>query len=198
MVARHRGKRRNIGTRQGSRANLRSVRHLGKSEGQSILEFLLMLPALVGLIVLLVRVNSAIQVSIVNQQYARAQALFLAFNSPVYPELALRESQLTDKGYNHMLIGVSDNSSPGEGQVYEPLATTAYVARKKGQGSNDNGAEPKQRGSVRVRTTVTLCTQPNIIKVGGAAKPILAASGGKWELNDKTKFDFCGGPVKYE
>lgn len=169
-------------------------------QGQSILEFLLVLPALAALIALLVKVNSAIQVSIVNQQYSRAQALFLAFNSPVFPELGIRESQLTGKGYNHMLIGVSENSSPtDENAVYEPLATVSYVARKKNQGSNDNAQEPKQRGAVRVRTTVTLCTQTNVIQVGGSSKPLLpSTSTGQWELTDKTAFDFCGGPVKYD
>ncbi len=42
--------------------------------GQSVLEFLLLIPLIVALTVLLVKMNAVIQVSIVNQQYARAQA----------------------------------------------------------------------------------------------------------------------------
>ena len=53
-----------------------------KEDGQSIVEFLVSLPLLVGLAVVLIRVNSAIQMSIVNQQYARAQTLNLTYNSP--------------------------------------------------------------------------------------------------------------------
>src|SRR4051812_29317262 len=85
--------------------------------GQAMVEFLLLLPAIVVLIVVMVKVNMAIQVSIVNQQYARAQALWLAFNSPVYPELRhrVKNFQTGNKMANQMIIGVSQNSFPEEG-----------------------------------------------------------------------------------
>ena len=79
-------------------------------EGQSVFEFLLMLPVMIGLVVIMAEVNTAIQVSIVDQQYARAEATFLTFNSPIYPERdAIRIPNLDQKGYNQMLIGVMDN-----------------------------------------------------------------------------------------
>src|SRR4051812_43761116 len=92
-----------------------AVRSPRKKEGESaqaLVEFLLLLPAVIVLIVVLVRVNSAIQVSIVNQQYARAQALWLAFNSPVFPELRhrVKDFQSGSKMSNQMVIGVAQNS----------------------------------------------------------------------------------------
>jgi len=48
---------------------------LSSERGQSVLEFVFMLPILLGLIVIMVRSNTVIQMSIVNQKYARAQAL---------------------------------------------------------------------------------------------------------------------------
>ena len=175
--------------------------------GQSVLEFLLMLPMMVALVIILVRVNTVIQVSIVNQQYARAQALWLTFNSPVYPQLRLRESQLTNKQYNQMVIGVSDNPAPPAGD-YVPKASVQNIARKKNPGgSNEAKEQPRERSQVRVRDTVTLCTQTNVVpKAGGSAGAILelVASGssfapkGNYALAESTRFDYCGGPMKYD
>jgi len=103
-------------------------------EGQSLLEFLLVLPVLLGLVALMTRVNTAIQASLVYQQYARAQTTFLTFNSPVYPSLRLQASELNGKNYNQMTIGVSDNLITGDSNL--PLArsfafgTPSRCARK--------------------------------------------------------------------
>ncbi|MEK7689516.1 MAG: hypothetical protein AAB425_00690, partial [Bdellovibrionota bacterium] len=106
-------------------------------EGQSVLEFLLMLPLMVGLSVMMVKVNSAIQVAINNQQYARAHALWLTFGSSVYPERKFRYN--TDEspkdtfvGFNQMVVGVSDNVAPDResGDPYVPEATVQTIARR--------------------------------------------------------------------
>lgn len=149
-----------------------------KNSGQSILEFLLMLPMLVGITFMMVRVSSAIQVSIVNQQYARAQALWLAFNSPIYPALKFRVNSdgaqdiFVEAGVNQMIIGVSGNLAPDSGD-YAPEASTQLIVRP-GQtdvGSNEPSAEPNERGNIRVRTTVSLCTQVNQVPSGSRYKP---------------------------
>src|SRR4051812_17762912 len=98
-------------------------------EGQSVLKFLLMLPMMVALVVILVRINTAIQIAIVDQQYSRTQALALSYNSSVYPLLRLRNPHLTDKGYNQMILGVSSNKA--DSNDYKPEAATHYIARKK-------------------------------------------------------------------
>lgn len=184
-------------------------KHTNESEsGQSVLEFLLMLPMMVGLVVVLVRINTVIQVSIVNQQYARAQAHWLAFSSPIFPQISLRETWLTRQGYNQMIIGVSQNaaSSGGADQRYTPKAATHYIARRPNLGSNEAHEEPTERGLVRVRDTVTICTQPNVISSNGSSSPILALTGtgpgawvatGEYQIGDATRFDYCGGPMRY-
>jgi hypothetical protein len=170
--------------------------------GQSLVEFLVLMPLLIGLTVIMVRVTTAIQVSIVNQQYARAQSLFLAYNSAVYPRLQQREDNFIRRGYNNMVIGVSDNSAPDSGP-YVPKATVQKIARKpNGGGSDENQSEPERRDKVRVRTTVTLCTQTNVLQPGKDS-PILPLGPdyrptGRNRLAENVKLDFCGGPVPYE
>lgn len=143
-------------------------------EGQSILEFLLMLPMMVGLVVILVKVNTTIQMSINNQQYARAQTLFMAYNSPVYPSLVQRESNLIPKKYNQMVVGVSENSTDVAGNDILPKAATNYIARKKGAPDSEEKNPPGgRRALVRVRDTVTLCTQSSLVTSGGNLVPVL-------------------------
>jgi hypothetical protein len=148
---------------------------LSVENGQGVIEFLLMLPVLVALVMILVQVNTAIQISIVNQKYARAQALSLAFNSPFYPArlagnltpgLGLRE--LVGKAYNRMIIGVSDNSPDSEeggGGSFSPKAVVQSVARSEATslGAGPDKEEPDRRSQVRVRTTVSLCTHSWVI-----------------------------------
>jgi hypothetical protein len=171
--------------------------------GQSILEFLLLLPMLLGLTVLVIRTNTAIQVSIANQQWARAQALFLTFNSPIYPSVASRESNFIQTGFNQMMIGVSDNIASSQG-TYVPIATVQNIARKANAGGSDDAQTvPSARAKVRVRTTVSLCTQPNVVPAGSAFAALLPLGGGpqfaaqaKYNLSESTKFDYCRSPLK--
>lgn len=174
--------------------------------GQSIIEFMFLLPMLVGLAVLLVRVNTAIQISIVNQQYARQHVLFLTYSSPVYPRIRIREDSFIERGFNQMLIGVSENLAP-EGS-YVPKASTKNIARKPKLGSNDVKSEPSERGEVRVRTTVSLCTQPNVINFGssggGSLQPILPLKKDQdnyvavapYNMPETAKFEYCRSPLQ--
>jgi hypothetical protein len=171
--------------------------------GQSLLEFLLMLPMMIGLIAIMSRVNTAIQASIVDQQYARMQTLWLTFNSPVYPKLGLQASQLNQKNYNQMMVGVSDNEITAAAS--QPVASTTMITRTPALaagGNNDSQQEPPSRANVRIRNTVTLCTQANL--VGGT--PILNISvqngssnlptvtvAGAYNLPEDSKFDYCRG-----
>jgi hypothetical protein len=174
--------------------------------GQSLLEFLMMIPMMFGITVLLVRVNSAIQVSIVDQQYARAQATWVAFNSPNFPRMSLRVRELDQKGYSQMTIGISDNQAPTSdssgGPTYVPKATVVNVARKKnGGGSNADQEEPSARTQVRVRNTVTICTQVTNNVGNSGTKPTLPlpqadpfTPTGPWNLPSNGQFQFCKGP----
>lgn len=135
----------------------RRLEFFHQEDGQSVVEFLVLLPVLVGMAAFLIKVQTAIQVSIVNQQYARAQALFLTYNSPVYPELRLRSKFPDDQ---MMYLGVSDNVAPRDSEGdYIPEASTQKLVRP-GQslGNNEDKREDvNQRGQIRIRTTVSLC-----------------------------------------
>lgn len=173
--------------------------------GQSILEFLIVLPLMVGLVMLMVRVNTAIQISIVNQQYTRAQALFIAYNSAVYPRLEQRIAGGDKSAFNQMIMGMSfkaisagDDFTEGNRQPDAPLG----IISRKG-GSDDPKIEPEQRAKVRIRTTVTLCTQTNFVRDrGGAMVPVLDvsskngqfASNGNYKLSEGMTFDYCSAP----
>jgi hypothetical protein len=148
-------------------------------KGQSLLEFLVMMPALFGLALIMIKINTAIQISIVNQQYARAQGLFLTFNSPTYPELRFRygdERSLVSRGFNQLVLGVSQEGGSEDlpADQLTAVATTQSIVRNKRRiGSNQVQAEPNDRGVVRVRTIVSLCTQSNIVNDAGGVTAIL-------------------------
>lgn len=162
-------------------------------EGQSLLEFLLTLPMLVALVVILVRVNTAIQISIVNQQYGRAQALALTGYAPEFPRMGLRQEDLVRKKYSQMVIGVSDNAPPQRGGAFAPKAASQNVARKKIAEGDD--AEGNLRGLVRIRDTVTICTQANFVN-GAQGVVALPVYGGP-PLSEASRLQYCNTPMKY-
>lgn len=169
-----------------------------------MVEFLFMLPVMLALSALMLRVSTAIQVSIVNQQYSRAQALFLAMNSSQYPRLGLRESALTNAGYNQYFIGVSENVAPKDGGAYTPQATVVRVGDRRG-GSNAPQEQPAARSLVRIRNTVTLCTQANvlpngtpILPMGGSSQSdigVVATS--RYNIPEDVRFGYCRSPLGY-
>ena len=139
---------------------------VANEHGQSTVEILIALPLFLTLIGLTIKANQAIQVSLVNQKYARSQALTLAANSPVFPELKFRlESDRNDfaRGtIDRMIIGVSDDIPGATQGTFRPTATTQVINRiGKDTTSNPDQEEPVLRGNIRVRTNVALCTQYN-------------------------------------
>lgn len=182
----------------GSRHQLK--RTIDSCSGQSVLEFCLMFPLLLGFTGMLLRFNTAIQISIVNQQYARIQALFLTYKSPDFPRLGLRH-WLTEPLKNRLVVGVADNSflDPSASKIAEP--TIQNISSVKNAGSDENQTEPELRSRVRIRDTVALCTGPHVIGVrGGGWVPALPLNG-KYEAegsyapsDDNIAFDFCRNP----
>jgi len=57
------------------------VKIIENNKGQSLFEFILLLPVLLGFSTILIRINTAIQISIVNQQFTRDQLGILINNS---------------------------------------------------------------------------------------------------------------------
>ncbi len=166
---------------------------LGNEEGQSLLEFLLVLPLLIGTVVILVRVNTAVQMSIVNQQYARSHALFIAHNSPVYPRWRHHEKFFLN-GTNQVVMGVSENnlrSDDEDGAEYFPEASTQLVSRNRRLAGTDvsGGEIPDRRGKVRIRNTVSLCA-PSIVMRGNGGS-LLPVGPDMPEVADATSFLYC-------
>lgn len=188
-----------------------SITGVEDEDGQSIFEFLLMLPVLVGLTVILIRINSAIQVSIVNQRYARAHTLFLTFNHAFYPRLGQKQ-KLANIASNQMVLGVSDNVAPDGDEEYVPKASVQMIARnRRVQGSEAPREEPNLRTNVRIRNTVTLCTPTVWVPAsnagggGSSGVPIIPVGGtplkvvGRTALNEGTRFtNYCRSSMKYE
>lgn len=174
---------------------------VSSESGQSLLEFTLLLPVLLGFTMILIRVNTAIQVSIVNQQYSRGHALFLTFNSPNYPETKFQNG-LAEQEMNQMVHGVSQNVAPDVAETYSPQATIQNVTRSLTvRGKNAPQEEPDdKRSRVRVRNTVTLCTPTyylmqtkSFVRSLDVINNVVTRHG----LSNNTRFDFCGSTIEY-
>jgi len=170
-----------------------------KERGQSIIEFLLMLPLFIGMVISLVKVSSAIQSSIVNQQYARLHALWLTFNSPYYPELRFTEGKdnhFFDQGINQMLIFVGEEAGQtleqqgGGGGNLKPSAPTQNIAKgANARPASSNNTNSRLRTKVRILNSVSLCTNDNNVKVGGRSVKASQMPNGGFDFN------FCGYPL---
>jgi hypothetical protein len=161
--------------------------------GQSLIEFVLMLPVLVGMFFLLLRVNQAIQVSIVNQKYSRQRLFELVGNSPQYPDIS-KVPVFVEKGDNRVVIGVSEESTSDIASDFQPSAPTMRITRTRraaAGGSNESGAEPNRRANVRIRNTVEICTPLLVAKSGTSSVPMASS------LNDETfnRVTFCTGGI---
>lgn len=163
---------------------------LENEDGQSVIEFLLFLPLMVLMVFTTLRVNTAIQMSIVNQKYARAQTLILANHAAYYPRAQLRNEDgnfFGAKNVDQMVLGVSDNKAT---EGYEPEASIVEITRKgKAFGNNDDQTEDhKERGKIRIRNSVTLCTQFN-----PARADIVSDANDLRSLYQSGGFRFCRG-----
>lgn len=188
-------------------ANIQFLGNKASESGQSVIEFALLLPMMIALLMVLIRINMTIQMSLVNQQYARAQALFLSFNSPYYPELSKQVDSLFDRQTNQLVAGVGDtlynDANPGQGQ---PDAQVGLVTRSRNVfGSEAPQTEPDTtRSRVRIRDTVTLCTQTVWLGRGGPLKNMVRTGAESFQitqynLNDSTDFTYlCGSQLAYE
>lgn len=161
--------------------------------GQSLVEFVFMVPVLIGMFFLLLRVDQAIQVSIVNQKYSRQRLFELVGNSPQYPDLA-RVTALKDRGDNRLVVGVSEESTLNLGSDFQPSAPTMMITRSRKAalgGSNENGTEPVRRANIRIRNTVEICTPMIVAKTGTGSVELASA------LTDQTfnRITFCTGGV---
>ena len=154
-------------------------------DGQSIVEFMIGLPLLLGLCLLLIKVFTVIQMSIVSQEYARQQTLFLFENSPYFRSDML--SQISSLGRNRVVLGVSKTAIV-EGEQDLAFANNYQIERPSGQltsvNSQGNLENLTKQGNVRVRTTVSICLG-NVFKEQGFLSPA--------DYKNHMSFNFCGG-----
>ncbi|NDD92001.1 pilus assembly protein [bacterium] len=164
-----------------------------RRSGQSLVEFVLILPLIVGMLILLIRVNSAIQVSIVNQKYSRQRLFELSANNANYPSVKRIRTTLQDRKDNRVVIGVSQEAT-GTSSNVEALAPTQWITRSKkaaAGASNEAQKEPAKRAEVRIRNTVEMCTPNLFAERSGSSSQILVQEG----LDDGTfrRLTFCRG-----
>ncbi len=168
--------------------------------GQSILEFILTLPLMLGLVVLLLRINTTIQMSIVNQKYTRGMAQWFVFNSAVFPEVKVRRNDFVNPGagatFNQMIIGVSENRPSKEDPGAE-ASKFRIVRRAKDNKESEAGEEPEELTEVRVRNTLSICTQSNVIqgKQGPVTSGLEGGSIGLYEGMSPGAFKLCFAPI---
>lgn len=175
------------------------------SSGQSMIEFLLFFPLLLGMTLIVYRANTAIQTGIVNQQYARMQAHFLAFNSPHYPDLGFQVRNIAAQNMGVFHMGISQSTFAPDDEMFDkvPTAPIVDIARSSTAPGGDDEAqtEPTRRTKVRVRSSVSFCTQvlhnrgrpilalePNVNRTYHTTKPV---AGAKYNLDESTQFEFC-------
>lgn len=188
-----------MAVRQGVKQSSRGPKGRGRlgREGQSLIEFIFLLPVLFGLTTILLKVNSAIQMSIVNQKYARAQALFLAQNSPHYPRRDQAE-YIASRGSNQVVMGVGDtlaldqeaNASLNIRAQSLQIARSKQVAAKNGAEDEDEEKNPTKRGLVRIRNTVSLCAPTLMILTRGGG-PQRFTSSTLTQKFDPKAFNYC-------
>lgn len=145
---------------------------LGDESGQSMIEMLFMLPLVTLVVVLVYRANAAIQMSIVNQKFVRGQALYVAMNSPTYPDLSARRTgnkSMEKKGFQGFVVGMSDSVGEADGKII-PTAQGAPFARpgRPVRISDCNDPDPSERSAVCLKTTIEICTQINAVQAGTA------------------------------
>jgi competence protein ComGC len=171
-------------------------------EGQSVLELLLVLPLLMAILMMIIRVNTVIQMSIVDQKYARAQTLYIAGNAAEYPLRAHIVDELGRSGMNQLVVGVSeDPPSDADGESDGATAASSYYIGRRPGGMGemtDAGDDITRRTNIRVRNTVTICLPPISI-AGKAAFEFRVGDGSNPQYNlpeDPKAWKFCSAKLE--
>ena len=141
-----------------------AVKKRNRQSGQSLLEFAFLVPLIVGMLTLLVEVETVISAAIVGQKYTRQHLHFLLFNHRHYPQPRFLER--SDGTYHERWwIGLDDNINDTQ-KPPTPVAPKFKVGRKKVPGGQDDEPEPAQRQNVRLRISAFMCVPPVGAKVG--------------------------------
>jgi hypothetical protein len=161
-----------------------------KKRGQSILEFVILVPLFLSALLFLLGVHSALQISINNQKFARSRLIFLFFNNRWGLESSFSRNTKKNTFFTRYWVGVDKEivrSSDGA-----PTAPTQQIGRKiAGAADNDAAGEVDYSGTrqnIRIRTTVFTCLPPHGVNF---TQPF--SDGGMGESTFKQGgFIFCG------
>lgn len=135
-------------------ANKKTRRHA--QSGQSMMEFAILIPLLIGLMALMVEVETVISGAIVGQKYVRQHLHFLFFNSRNYPEhgfLNMKDGSWMSR-YWIVLHSKPVEQSPD----LQPIAPKFRVGRKKVP--NDDELDSDARQNVRLFVSAFVCVPP--------------------------------------
>jgi hypothetical protein len=129
-------------------------------EGQSLVEFLLALPFLFFITILMIKINTVIQYSIVNQRYVRETAVFSTASSP-YTRIDFMK-EIAQIGENRIVMGVAQDPIPANVTSGASTRPPRFKIQRSGVlrevNDKDLTFSNKEQGTVRVSTTLSICT----------------------------------------
>lgn len=128
--------------------------------GQSLVEFIFMLPFIITMIVYMTQLNGAINMSINYQQFVRSHLFHLMFNSRNYPEI-----QYSNNFHgNRLYLGVNKDVIT-EGSELTPKTPRVKVGSKTPSGDETVDIYPSvtKRQHIQVRVIMGICTPNNIV-----------------------------------
>lgn len=136
----------------------RQLRRRKSERGQSLVEFLMLMPIILTFLWYLVHVSLAINKSIVGQKHTRSQLFLKMWNHRSGP--VLKDYDTSDR--SHFFVGVSDEVTVQNTKAKAPVETLGIGAKpKKMPEANDEAGEPAPnslRQNIRVRTVFGICT----------------------------------------
>lgn len=160
---------------------------INNQKGQSLFEFVILLPIMITILGLQYKGNTLSQISINNQKYARAQTLYLAFNSPYFPErrfdgngnVFFNDVTLLELGMSNKVINQqSGNDIPTE---------TKYPLLRAGETEFGNPGSPegrnKQTGTPVIRTNVAICSHPRFVIGSGNPLSLMRFDTNEYPVN---------------
>lgn len=146
---------------------LKRAKKIARDEGgQSMIEFIMLIPLIMAFVWYLVHVNMAINKSIVGQKHARSQLFLKLYNhrsGPVANEFGRSER-------SHFYVGVSASPTGASNTAVAPIESLGIgMNPTPNTAANDDpgDAEPGSlRQRVRVRTAFGICTHRKRLKDG--------------------------------
>lgn len=147
-------------------------------KGQSLVEFLMLMPIILTMLWYLVHVALAINKSIVGQKHARSQLFLKLWNHRSGP--VKRDYFTSDR--SHFYVGVSDDVTVQNNRPKAPIESLGIGAKpKKLPEANDEPGEVEPntlRQNVRVRTVMGICTHRKVNPSGSGLTDFCGSEAG--------------------